>query len=251
MPVPSATPTVAPLPHAFDDTDTRALLAALFPDVQLTANGDEFVVNNAPDWRMWINSRVEGRFTQDTLPEMAVAVANEAPHVPEAELNRTAAWGTFIAILQKNNGKLEVAQRSSLFPTAISPAALRVNIDRASDYDHDGRNELLVTTTSTRQGISSRAAFLYEWNGQAFAELWSANIGEDNTGAINQPSYHASTSVIRLADLDGNGIDEIIVETNWIDYDRDAQGLANLEKETGRHVDRHVYRWEGATFVEN
>jgi hypothetical protein len=52
-------------------------------------------------------------------------------------------------------------------------------------------------------------------------------------------------------DLDGNGIDEIIVETTWIDYDRDAQGLANLDKEIGRHVDRHVYHWEGATFVEN
>ena len=30
---------------------------------------------------------------------------------------------------EKNNGKLEVAQRSSLFPTAISPAALREAFD--------------------------------------------------------------------------------------------------------------------------
>ncbi len=248
-PRPSATASPTLIPHFFEDVDARALFVALFPDINLAQNGDEFIVNGNPDWRMWVNSRVEGRFTQDTVAELAAIIANDAPHVPEAELSRVAPWGPFLAIFQRNNGKLEAAQRSFLFPTAISPAAFQVNIDRAVDYDHTGRNELLITTDTRQMGISSRAAFLYEWNGQTFTELWSAPVAEDNTGAINQSRYYASTSQIRFADLDGNGIDDIIVDTTWVDYARDVQGLANLDREIARRSERRVFRWEGATFI--
>ncbi len=248
-PVPSATSSPTAIPHFFDDVDSRALLAGLFPNLQLAQNGDEFIVNGNPGWRMWVNSRVEGRFTQDTVPELAAIIANDAPHVPEAELSRVAPWGPFLAVFQRKSGKLEVVQRSFLFPTSISPAVLQVAIDRTVDYDHSGRNELLITTDTLQAGISSRAGFLYEWNGQAFTELWSTPIGEDNTAALNQSRYYASTSQIRFADLDGNGFDEIIVDTTWIDYARDAQGLANLDKEIARRSERRVFRWEGATFV--
>lgn len=247
--LPSATFSPTPIPHFFEDVDARALLVALFPDLKLTQNGDEFVVNDNPNWRMWVNSRVDGRFTQDTVPELAAIIANDAPHVPEAELSHAAPWGPFLAIFQRNNGKLEVVQRSFLFPTAISPVTFQVNIESAVDYDHTGRNELLITTDTRQMGISSTAAFLYEWNGQTFTELWSAPVGEDNTGALNQSRYYASTSQIRFGDLDGNGFDEVIVDTTWIDYARDTQGLANLDKEIARRSERRVFRWEGASFV--
>ncbi len=238
-----------PSSHLFDSVDSQTLLASLFPDLKLTPNGDAFIVNGNPEWLMWIDSRAEGQFTQSSVPELAAIVANEAPHISEANRQRTAPWGSFLAIFQWQGGKLRASQRSPLFPTEISPLALQAKINSVVDYDHDGQNELLIVTTAIRAGISSAAAFLYEWNEQTFVELWSAAVGEDNTAAINQSQYYASSSQFQLTDLDGDGMDEIVVTTTRVDYAQDDQGLADTDRETGRQVERRVFSWGGAAFV--
>jgi hypothetical protein len=252
---PSATPTLVatkvstPTAHQFDDIDSRALVAALFPDLTLTQNGDEFIVNNNPEWTMWINSRAEGQFTQETVPELAAIVANEAPNLPTADLQKSAPWGSFLAIFQKRDGKAQVVQRGFLFPTEMSPLGFDVRIDRVVDFDRDNIDELLITTAATRRGVTALAAFLYLWNAPAFTEIWSAPTGDDNTAAINQAEYFASTSAIQFADVDGDGLDEIVVDTTRIDYARDSQGLANTDKETARRAERRVFRWDGNAYV--
>ncbi len=238
-------PSPTPRAHQFDDVDGRALLSALFPEFNFTANGDDFVVNGDENWTMWINSRAEGRFTDGNTQQLAAVIANEAPAPKRTE----APWGSFLAIFQRRDGKLQVAQRSFLFPADISPLAFDVKIDRVTDFDRDNQDELLITTEATRLNASSTAAFLYQWNDQQFVELWSAPVGEDNTGAINQTQYFASTSDIHLTDLDGSGMDEIIVTTTRVDYARDAQGLADTDHETSRRTERRVFRWGGAAFV--
>lgn len=186
---------------------------------------------------------------QGDAPELAVIIANEAPRISAAQAQRYAPWGAFLAILQRREGRLQIAQRSFVFPIAISPLAFDVRIDRVVDFDHDDQDELFIVTNATRAGISSSGAFLYQWNDQVFVEIWSATIGEDNTGAINQAEYFASASEIRLVDLDGDGMDEIIVDGTRVGYARDAQGLADVEREIARHADRRVYRWGGTAFV--
>gem|GEM_PF-981302 len=245
-------PPVAPLPTArprqFDDVDARALLAALFPDVKLTPVDDVFRVNDDPTWTMWVNARVEGQFTQDTV-ELAAIIANDAPHLSAEQARRYAPWGSFLAIFQTRNGGLQVAQRAFLFPTAMSPLAFDARIDRAADFDHDGQNELLIITTATRLGITTTAAFLHMWNDQAFVPLWSAPVGEDNTGALNQAEYFVVASEIRLADINGDGMDEILVDGTRVDYAMDALGLPDTDREIARRSERRVYRWGGAAFV--
>lgn len=248
-PTPFATLTATPSSHLFDSVDSQTLFASLFPDLKLTPNGDAFIVNGNPEWLMWIDSRAEGQFTQSSLPELAAIVANEAPQVGEADRQRTAPWGSFLAIFQQQGGKLQAVQRSPLFPTEISPLALEAKIDSVVDYDHDGQNELLIVTTAIRSGISSAAAFLYQWNEQAFVELWSAAVGEDNTAAINQSQYYASSSQFQFSDLNGDGLDEIVVTTTRVEYAQDDQGLADVDRETGRQVERRVFSWSGAAFV--
>ncbi len=248
-PTPIATPTNEPSAHYFDTVDSQALLLSLFPDLKLTPNGDEYVVNGDPDWLMWIESTAEGEFTQDAVPELAVIVANEAPHVSDADRQQTALWGSFLVIFRREGIRLPVVERSSLFATDISPLTFEVKISRVVDYDHDGQNELLIITNATRAGISSSAAFLYQWNDQAFVEIWSAAAGEDNTAAINQTQYYASTSDFQFDDLNGDGLDEIVLTTTRIDYAQDDQGLADIDREIGRHVERKVYSWSGAAFV--
>ncbi len=248
-PLPSVAPSATPRPHQYDDVDANTLMTTLFPDLVLAQNGDEFRVIGNADWTLWVNSRAEGNFTQEGVPQLAVIIANEAPNQTPADLQRSAPWGSFLALFERREGKLVVAQRSYLFPTDISPLAFDVNIERVVDFDHDNLDELLVTTAAQRLGITSTAAFLYMWNEQAFTEIWSAPVGEDNTGALNQMQYYASASEIRFADLDGNGLEKIVVDTTRIDYDRDANGLANTDREAAHRTERRVFKWNGNTFV--
>ncbi|MCI0475831.1 MAG: VCBS repeat-containing protein, partial [Anaerolineales bacterium] len=160
-----------------------------------------------------------------------------------------APFGSFLAIFQRRDGKLHVAQRAFLFPTALAPQAFDARIERATDFDRDGQDELLIVTLSDTLGISTAAAFLYLWDDQTFSPIWSAPLAEDNTSALNQSDYFATESEIRFTDLDGDGLDEIIVDGVRMDYARDAQGLADTDHETRRRAYRHVYRWSGAAFV--
>ncbi len=250
-PTPVVTPYAEPTADHFSDVDAQSLLQALFPDLRFTFTGSDYVVNGRPDWLMWIESKVEGRFTQSVTPEFAVIVANEAPNTSDDERQRTAPWGSFLAIFQQQGSGLQVIQRSMVFPIDISPLTFDAKINRVVDLDHDGQNELLVVTNSTRAGISSTAAFLYRWKDQAFAEIWSAPAGEDNTAAINQTQYYASTSEFQFSDLNGDGLDDIVMVTTRVDYAQDDQGLADVEHETGRRVERKVFSWGGAAFVPN
>ena len=248
-PIPPAAPQPTPRPREFDDLDAHALLSALFPDLKLTPEADAFRVNDDPDWTMWIGSRAEGRFTQDDTPELAAIIANDAPRLSAEQANRCAPLGSFLAIFQRRASKLQVVQRAFLFPTMISPQAFEAEIARVTDFDRDGQDELLISTLSETLGISTAAAFLYMWNDQTFVPIWSATIAEDNTGALNRPEYLAIESEIRFADVDGDGMDEIIVDSERIDYARDAQGLADADHETRRRAYRDAYHWGGTAFL--
>ncbi|MBI5305039.1 MAG: VCBS repeat-containing protein [Chloroflexi bacterium] len=248
-PLPIIVPSSTPRPRQFDDTDTRALLGALFPNMKLVPIVDAFTVNDDPDWQLWITSRVEGQFVQGTAPELAAIVAHQAPRLTPDLAQQYAPMGSFLALFQKREGKLVPTQRAFLFPTDLSPLTFEVTIERATDFDRDGQNEMLILTSATRMGITTIAAFLYQWDDPQFVELWSAEIGSDNTGAVNQAEYAIVEPTIRLADLDGDGFDEIIVEATRIEYAKDDQGLANLDREVARRTTQRVYRWDGTTFA--
>lgn len=246
-PLPPVIAQPTPRPLRFDDVEARAILVALFPDLQFTPDGDLFRVNGDPNRLMWINSRAEGNFTGNE-PELAVIVAHDAPRLAPEQLKPSAPTGSFLAILQRRDGKLLVAQRAFPFPTAISPQAFDVEIDRVTDFDHDGQTELLITTESWSQGVTTDAAFLYQWEVSQFAELWSSVIGEDNTAALNQTQYYVAASELFVVDLDGDGYDDLVLDGTRVDFARDTQGLPDLDRETMRRRDRRVFRWNGVTF---
>jgi hypothetical protein len=246
-PVPLSAPPPTPRPLEFDDVDARALLTTLFPDFKFTPDADVFRVNDNPNWTIWITSQSEGRFTQDDLPELAALIANDVPRALESE--RDAPRGLFLAIFQRRADKLHVVQRAFPFPTALVPPAFDARIERATDFDRDGRNELLIVTTVETWGVSTAAAFLYWWDDQVFVPIWSAPLAEDNTSALNQPEYYATEAQVRFTDVDGDGWDEIILDGLRVDFARDAQGLADTDRITRRRTYRQVYRWSGAMFV--
>lgn len=244
-------PTATPEAQQYDYVTNAMLLSALFPDLSLSQSGNEYMVNGNRNWTMWVNSRAEGRFLSAGEREVAAIIANEAPQISAAVAERVAPWGSFLAILEVHGGNVQEVQRSNLFPVSISQQAFDVKIERVVDFDHDGQNELLVTTQANRLGTSSTAAFLYQWNDQEFVAIWSAPIGDDNTGAINQARYSTLTSDIRFSDADGDGMEEIILDSLRIDYAQDAQGLADSNREIGRTTERRGFRWGGKSFLQD
>ncbi len=244
----SPQPPASPRPRQFDNVPDRALLGALFPDFKFTPDGDAFRVNEDARWSMWITSAMEGQFTQEQLPELAAIIANDAPALTDEQAKRYAPLGSFLAIFQRRAGKLDVAQRAFLFPI-FPPQVYQVTLETTTDFDHDGRDELLITTTTMAFGISTSAAFLYRWDGSSFVAVWSVPIAEDNTSALNQSTYYSSEARVELADLDADGVDEIIVDRTRIEYARDANGAANTDQELDRQSERAIYRWNGALFT--
>lgn len=254
LPSPSPTPSASPKPHPsprppqFDDVPDRALLGALFPDLQFTPDGDVFRVNDDARWSMWITSAIEGQFTQGQLPELAAIIANDAPTLTDEQAKRYAPLGSFLAIFQRRAGKPDVAHRAFLFPI-FPPQVYQVTLETTTDFDHDGRDELLITTTTMSFGISTSAAFLYRWDGSSFVAVWSVPIAEDNTSALNQSTYYSIEARVEFVDLDADGVDEIVVDRMRIEYARDANGAANTDQELGRQSERAIYRWEGTVFT--
>jgi hypothetical protein len=228
--------------------EDRALLDALFPDLRFTLTGDAFRVNDDARWSMWITSAVEGQFTQTQFPELAAIIANDAPAISDEQAKRYAPAGSFLAIFQRRESKLIVAQRALLFPL-FPPPVFEVVIETTTDFDHDGRDELLATTTAMSFGISTSAAFLYRWDGTSFVSVWSVPIAQDNTGALNQSTYYSIEARVEFADLDADGVDEIIVDSTRVEYGRDAQGLANTDQELDRRSERVIYHWDAKMFV--
>lgn len=252
--LPSPSPSASPKPHPsprppqFDDVQDRTLLGVLFPDLKFTPDGDAFRVNDDARWSMWITSAIEGQFTQEQLPELAAIIANDAPTLTDEQAKRYAPLGSFLAIFQRRAGKLEVAQRVFLFPI-FPPQVYQVTLETTTDFDHDGRDELLITTTTMSFGISTSAAFLYRWDGTSFVAAWSVPIAEDNTSALNQSTYYSIEARVEFADLDADGVDEIIVDRTRIEYARDANGAANTDQELDRRSERAIYRWDGTVFT--
>jgi hypothetical protein len=247
-PIVSPTPRSTPRPLQFGDVEDRALLDALFPDLRFTLTGDAFRVNDDARWSMWITSAVEGQFTQTQFPELAAIIANDAPAISDEQAKRYAPAGSFLAIFQRRESKLIVAQRALLFPL-FPPPVFEVVIETTTDFDHDGRDELLATTTAMSFGISTSAAFLYRWDGTSFVSVWSVPIAQDNTGALNQSTYYSIEARVEFADLDADGVDEIIVDSTRVEYGRDAQGLANTDQELDRRSERVIYHWDAKMFV--
>ncbi len=242
-------PSRTPRPHQFDRVDSRALLNTLFPDLKLAPFADAFTVNDDTAWQLWITSRAEGQFVQGVAPELATIVAHQAPHLTPDLAQKYAPMSSFLVLFEKRDGKVVPAYRAFLSPADFSPLVFQMTIEQATDFDQDEQNELLIVTRASRMGITTIAGFLYQWDDAQFVERWSAGIGMDNTSALNQAAYVIADSAIELADLDHDGFDEIIVETTRIEYAKDDQGLANLERTTMRQTTRQVFRWDGSAFV--
>jgi hypothetical protein len=246
------TPTASPFPTArprvFDDVDQLQILSAVFPDLTLTPQPDGYLVQGNSDWKVWVNDRDEGRITQAEQPELLAVIANLVGANPPKEEALYGASAAFLVIMQRHDSKLEVVRREKIFPD-IPPNAIDARIERIVDTDHDGQDELLATTNTVQTLIIRTEARLLRWeNGKPF-ELWKGFEVNDNTAAVNQTDYSSYEATLDFADLDNNGVDELIVNESLTTYPKDEQGRADLTKPSNELEGRAVFKWNGKVFA--
>lgn len=245
-------PAPTPLPtarvHLYDDVDELAILTAVFPDLPLTSSAQGYQVLGSPDWTVWVNDREEGQITQNQREELAAIIANEVGTNPPKEEASYGPSSDLLAILEVRDGKLAVTRRESILPP-LSPLANDVRIERSVDVNHDGQDELLVTTNTVQTLVIRTEAHLYRWQGDKFVELWKGVEQDDNTAAVNQTDFSSYQATVDFTDVDNDGMDEIIVSGTRTAYPKDSEGRADLTAPSSVSEDRSVYKWDGSAFV--
>ncbi|MGB8648838.1 MAG: hypothetical protein WCF84_26615 [Anaerolineae bacterium] len=235
-------------PHLYDEVGEEEILGAVFPNLSLTPADDRFHVQGSGDWTVWVNDRDEGYVTQDQRSELLVIVANLVGPNPPKEETAYGPSSDLIVMLEKKDGKLVVTHRQSVLPAA-SPEANDVRIERTVDVDHNGTDELLLTTNDTQSPIVRTEAHLLQWQGDKLAEIWKGIEQDDNTGASNQGEYHSYQALIDFQDVDQDGKEEILMSGERIIYKKDAQGNPDFTTPDKILDDRQVYNWNGQSYV--
>lgn len=249
---PTVEPTPLPTarPRFFEDIDARAILASLLGDLPLTEETDGYWVLGNPDWKVWVNDRDEGHVTQKDNPELVAVVSNVIGANPPPEAQSFAPSGTFLALFVRDEttDELLFVRRETVFPN-IAPLTVEIHLPRVVDVDHDGQDEILLTTSPTQSPVRSTEAQLLRWDGERFRELWRGTIGSDNTAAATQDDYKLFEGAVDFADLDSDGTDEIIVNGKTTHFGKDAQGNANLDAVISQVAEHQVFKWNGSSFA--
>jgi hypothetical protein len=257
MPQPSPTPFVetlqpTPLPtarvHLYDDVDEATILATVFPGLTLTPDAQGYQVEGSQDWVVWLNDREEGHITKPDTQQLVAIVANQVGSNPPREEAPYGSSSDLIVVLERRDGKLTVTQREVLMPQ-VSPLSSDVRIERTADPGHDGQDDLLLTINAVQSLIIRTEAHLYRWQAGKFVELWNGVEQDDNTAAVNQESYFSYQATIKFADLDNDGIDEIVVNGKRTLFAKDADGRADLTSPSSVTDEQSVYKWNGELFV--
>jgi len=117
------------------------------------------------------------------------------------------------------------------------------------DFDHDNRQELLSHYSRVQWGWTTAADVLYRWDGGGLARVWRVDTVRDNTMAgdedVAQPYRENYRAEWQWADLDGDGLDEIVLEEHvTFQAVENAQAAALLgEQAWGR-----AFHWDGKAF---
>ena len=179
-------------------------------DAVLELRGDEH----------WVAHRVGGSFTAPETEEWLALVGN----IGDRDEVR---W---VVIGQTDEG-WQLRGTSEVLATDIDAAPPHYFPPDVLDFDGDGQQELLVNYFRMQWGWMTASDTLYHWNGHALASVWGAPTSVDNRMAdgadVPQPYRENYQAEWEWADLDGDGLDEILFQEHVAFYLPGEEGYVN------------------------
>lgn len=223
--VPQPTATAAPTPTPFPDEQEIV-------DAVLALRGDEH----------WVAHRVGGSFTAPDVDEWLALAGNIGDH-------DEVRW---VVIGQADDG-WQLRGTSNVLATGFGDAPPYYFPPDPLDFDGDGQQELLVNYFKMQWGWMTASDTLYCWDGRALASVWGAPTIVDNRMASNEDvpqlyreNYQAEWE---WADLDGDGLDEILLREHVAFYLPGEEGYVDDDAPSiGEESGERVFRWDGGAF---
>jgi len=154
-----------------------------------------------------------------------------------------------LVVLRLDKGTWRVVGESAPLGLNVDPKKVAAAVEEVVDFDHDGRNEVLVTFATLAPGYLDGVFRLFRWNGKELQVVWTSTAIFDNTVHPDQPDYATQVAWPQWVDKDGNGVDELILHVLRRTYERDALGLADTAHIAREGLTTTTFRWNGKGFL--
>jgi len=202
----------------------------------------------------WVAQVVPGAFTAHDARELAVLVgaSGNEKTVQNIPLEKQKQLQPHLVILQKQrSGSWKVIARSEPLGMNVPREKFSMVIQSLSDFDHDGRQEILLTSASVLPRYLDGTHILYRWDQKQgnIRLVWTTTSYYDNTSLPQQPDYATQVAWPRWQDKNGDGVDELVLTTVRRTYRRQDPGFADtahILRETQSEIS---FSWGGQGFL--
>ncbi len=131
----------------------------------------------------------------------------------------------------------------------VKPEEFGVAVTRLLDFNHDGRQEVLLVTASLAPRYLDGVYQLYGWQEGAFRLLWTTTSYYDNTTLPEQPDYATQLSLPEWEDKNGDAMDDIVLHVVRRMYPREAPGFADTSHILDDNRSTVIFIWSGRGFL--
>jgi len=219
-------------------TPEAVVVPTPFPDAGEIADA----VLGRESTRHWVAHLTEGSFTAPGADERLALVGNVGA---QDEMR----W---VVVGQAEEGWQLLGTSEWLGSGFTAPSSAYLAPDLL-DFDGDGRQEVVSRYYRMHLGWITGAEGVYRWDGQGLARVWGATTALDNRTAeaadAPQPYREDYGATWELVDLDGDGIDEILLQERVAYYlpgeggyvEDGAPGISEAQGE-------RAFRWDGEAF---
>ena len=252
-PAPTAPSSVLPTPPPLE-REEKGILRALYGD-QLQGNAEDgwsVGLGTVP----WVGATISGSFTASGAPEMAAFVgglSTRATDVSGDEEYLDVRW----VVLRDEGASAQSGDQAGRWHLLGRSPSLGFNLDRSAilwrvlsltDFDQDGRQELFAVSGSTSQESQREVTYLFRWDGESLAQIWTETTYEDNTGTASAPTYLVSEAEVAFAMSDGTP--ELVLQGTTRYFGTNAEGRADVNAVLGSETIDRRFRWDGVRFRE-
>lgn len=241
----SALPTPSGIPAVPDE---EGVLRALY--------GDQLQGSAQTGWSVgrgtvpWVGPIAAGSFTAPGAIDVVALVGGLSSGPPD-----TASDGQYLdvrwVVLNYDGGANQpwrVVGRSASLGFNLERTAVPWRVSAFTDFDQDGRQELLAVSSDVRPDFHTETTHLFRWDGESLAQVWTASTYEDDIGAASAPVYYIYEAQVAFEQAGDRP--ELVLSGSTRYFGKDEQGQADTNTVTSSETINRRFRWDGTRFNE-